>query len=112
VKIASGILVIVGLILFIIPGIIAILALMFSNYLIVDKGLSFVEAMKKSYRITRPHWMQLFLFLIILVVFNVAGALLLFIGLLISVPVSMLAMAHAYRKLEHGVGELVPVNAS
>lgn len=112
VKIVSGIVIIVGLILLIVPGVIAILALMFSNYLVVDKGLSFTAAMRESYRITRPHWLQLFILLIALIVINVAGALLLFVGLLVTVPVSLLTMAHAYRTLEHSASELVPVSAS
>jgi len=112
VKIATGIIVVVGLILLVIPGILAILSLMFSNYLVVDKNRPFIDAMKESYRITRPHWLQLFLLLVLLVVLNLAGALLLFVGLLVTIPVSMLTMAHAYRTLEHGASELVPVTTS
>ncbi len=100
VKILTAVIVIIGLVLLIVPGIIAMIALMFSNYLVVDKGLGFKEALKQSVHLTRGHRLQLFLLLVALVLMNVVGALLLFVGLLVSVPVSMLTMAHAYRTLE------------
>ncbi len=100
-KIAVAIVVVTGFFLLIIPGVFALLALMFTNYLVVDKNLTFIDAMKESYRITRPHWLELFLLLVMLIGINIIGALFLFVGLLVSVPVSMLAMAHAYRTLSN-----------
>lgn len=103
-KVLSGIIIIVGLILLIAPGVIAALALMFSSYLVMDKNLGPIEAMKESARITKGHRMQLFLFALTLGLLNIAGALALGIGLLVTVPVSIFAVAHVYRFLEQKAG--------
>lgn len=99
VKILTGIIVIVGLILIIVPGIIAALALIFSTYLIIDRGMGPIEAMKESVRLTKGHRWQLFLLALSLVLLNILGAIALLVGLVVTVPVSLLAVAHAYRTL-------------
>jgi hypothetical protein len=96
-----------GFILLIVPGIIVGLMLMFTPYLVVDKNLGAVEAMKESRRITEGSKWQLCILAALLFLMNVAGAIALLVGLLVSVPVSMLAVAHAYRQLEHRGGEMV-----
>lgn len=110
-KILVAVVVIVGLILLIVPGIIAALMFLFSNYLVVDKGLGPIEAMKESMRITKGHKWQLLLLVLAIAGINILGALALFIGLLVTVPVSMLAIAHVYRTLEHKASEVVPMKA-
>lgn len=107
-KLAVGLVVTIGLILLIVPGIIAVLMFLFTPYLIVDKKLWPIEAMKESARITKGHRWQLLGFVLVLTLLNIAGALLLFVGLLVSVPVSVLAVVHAYRALERKAGEIVP----
>lgn len=108
-QILVGAAVIVGLILLIVPGVILALGLLFSSYLIVDKGKGPIEAIKESWRITKGHKWQLFLFVLAVAGLNVIGFLLLLVGLLITVPVTMLAMVHAYRTLEHAASEITPV---
>jgi uncharacterized membrane protein len=107
-KILVGIIVLAGIILFIIPGIIAAIGLMFAPYLVIDKGLGPVEAMKESWRITMGHKWHLFLFGLALAGINILGLLALVVGLLVSVPVTILAVAHMYRLLEHGASEITP----
>ncbi|HWO07470.1 MAG TPA: DUF975 family protein [Candidatus Paceibacterota bacterium] len=108
-QILVGIIVIIGFILLIVPGIIAALGLVFTSYLIIDKGRGPIEAMKESWRITKGHRWQLLLLVLAVAGLNVIGFFLLLVGLLVTVPVSMLAMIHAYRKLEHAASEVTPV---
>lgn len=103
-----GFVVIVGLILLIVPGIIAAMGLMFSSYLIVDKGRGPVEAFKQSWNMTKGYKWQLFLFSLALLGINILGLLALVVGLLVTIPVSMLAVVHVYRKLEDSTPEPVP----
>jgi len=102
-KFAVAIVVLLGLILLVVPGIVAAVALIFVPYLIVDKKLGPIDAIKESWRITKGHKWQLFLLMLVLGLINIAGALALLVGLLVSIPVSMLAMVHVYRALEMGV---------
>lgn len=103
-----GIVTIVGFILFVIPGIIAIVMLCFTQFLVVDKGLGPIPAIKESYRLSKGHWLQIFLFLLVLLVMNIIGALLILVGLLVSIPVSIIAFAHVYRKISALKGEALP----
>jgi uncharacterized membrane protein len=91
--------VVVGLVLLIIPGIIAALMLCFSTYLVVDRGMLPVAALKESRRLTKGHrWKLLGLFGMIALL-NILGLVALLVGLLVSIPVTALAFVHAYRTL-------------
>jgi len=46
----------VGLILFIVPGLIAAFFLVFSSYILVDKKLGIIESMKASYELVKANW--------------------------------------------------------
>lgn len=107
-KILMSIIVVLGLILLIVPGVIAALALMFSTYVVMDRNFGPIESLKESMRITKGHRLQLFFFVIVLALLNIAGVLALGVGLLVTVPISALATVHIYRFLEHKAGEIVP----
>lgn len=96
----------VGLILFIIPGIYIGLRLSQACFIIVDQKLSGIEAIKKSWAITKGHTLKLFLLVIVMVVINIIGALVLFIGLLVTLPTTTMAMAYVYRRLVSGAAAL------
>lgn len=106
--ILSGIIVFLGFIALIVPGIFLAVILVFTTYAVVDRGLGPIEAMKESARITRGSRWGILRLLVIVTLLNIAGALALIVGLLITAPISLLAMAHAYRTLEHGAHEVVP----
>lgn len=108
-QILVGLAVLVGLVLLIVPGIIAALGFLFSSYLIVDKGRGPIEAMKESWRITKGNRWKLFLLVLAIAGINIVGFFLLVVGLLVTIPVTMLALAHAYRTLEHAASEIEPV---
>ena len=88
-----------GLILLIIPGIIWSIQFQFFGYLIVDKGLGPIEALKESARITKGNKWNLFLFGILLGLIKILGALALLVGLFVTIPTAMIANAFVYRKL-------------
>lgn len=94
-----GVITFIGFILLIIPGIIFSIRLQYVPYLIVDKNLPPVEAVKKSWKMTKGNTWNLFFFGILLFLVNVLGAILLLIGLFITVPLTMLATTFVYRKL-------------
>ncbi len=104
--------VVVGLVLLIVPGIIAAVALLFVKFIIVDRKLSPIEALKESVRITKGNRMTLFLFVLAIAVINIVGAILLLVPLLVTIPVSSLAMVYAYRTLGHKASEVVPAESA
>lgn len=106
-----GLAILVGLILLVIPGFIALIALQFGNYAVIDRRLGPIAALKESMRITRGNLRELLVLFAFIVVLNIAGALALLVGLFATVPISMLALVHAYRTLEHKAGEVTPITA-
>ncbi len=88
-----------GFILLVVPGIIWAMRFQFFGYLIIDKGLRPIESLKASWAMTKGQVWDLFSFAILLALINIAGAIALMIGLLITAPVCLIAMAFVYRKL-------------
>jgi len=90
--------VVIGFLLFIVPGIILAIKLQYIEYFIVDKKMGF-EAINKSWDITKGVKLKLFLFGIVLCLINILGFIALFFGLFLTIPLTMLASAYVYRKL-------------
>lgn len=100
------IMLIVGLLLLVLPGIYVALRFGFFMTAIVDRNLGPVEALKYSYRITTNNALSLFGLWIMLALIALAGVLALLVGLVVAIPVVTLAIALAYRYLQFGPGAL------
>jgi uncharacterized membrane protein len=100
-SIIIAIMVIAGIFALVVPGIILALAFSMAPYLVIEKKMWTQKALKKSWQMTKGHWLELLLLGIAMAVINFLGAFLLLVGLLVTAPVSMLAMAHVYRRLSH-----------
>ena len=83
----------------IIPGIIWAIKFQFYDYLIIDKKLGPIEALKKSAVITKGAKGNLFVFGLLLGGINLLGAICLLIGLFAAIPTTLVAKAFVYRKL-------------
>ncbi len=94
----------IGLVLIIVPGIYAALAFGLAGYAVVDKGMNPIAALKESARLTKGNRWKLFLFALAVVGLSILAAIPLFLGLFVMAPVSMLAGIHAYRTLEGYAG--------
>ncbi len=90
----------VGLVLLIAPGIWLSVRLMFFGGFVVDKGLDPIESLKRSFQVTSGRFWDLLLFVIIMLCVNALGIICLGVGLLITLPLTSLALFHIYRKLE------------
>jgi hypothetical protein len=85
--------------LLVVPGIVYIVAHALYAHGIVDPGDRPLQALRRSRAITRGSRWGVFGLLILVAAMNTIGALLFGIGLLVSLPVSAMALAHAYRTL-------------
>jgi uncharacterized membrane protein len=95
-----AIIVTVGLILLIVPGIYLAIRLQFYSYYIVDKNTGAIDSLRMSWKLTEGNMINIFLFMLILLGLNILGALALLVGLLVTVPVSFIAVTLLYRKLQ------------
>jgi uncharacterized membrane protein len=102
--------VLVGLVLFIIPGIILAVRLKFYSYLIVEKHMSALDALKESLDMTRGSTVDLILFILMGLVINFVGALFFGVGLIVTIPVTYIAQGYVYRAFSKidTVTEVVP----
>lgn len=95
-----GLIVVVGFILIIIPGLFALSLFAFTKYIVIDKNMGPIEAMKESIRITKGHRLEVLLLIALAIVINIIGMLPLMLGLLVTIPVTIFSFAGAYRTLE------------
>src|SRR3989344_423203 len=104
-----GIMVVFGLILLIVPGVYLALKYQFFAYLIVDQNLGILDALKQSSEMTRDIKWKFFGFVLAVCGLNILGALALGIGLLVTIPVSIMAYVYVYRTLvNRGLPAVVP----
>lgn len=106
--IAVSIITTIGFILLIIPGLIAAFLLQFFGYAIADgKTERPLDALRISFETVKPHWGELLLLAILLFLLNIGGAVLCLVGLLATVPTSIIAVAYAWRWCTRG--QITPV---
>ncbi len=90
----------IGFVLLIIPGVIIAVRLRYFGYAIIEKKMGIIDSLKESYRLTKGNTWQLFLFALVIFGINILGFIPLGLGLLITVPISMIAVAYVWRKLQ------------
>lgn len=93
------VIVLAGLILFIIPGVIWALQFGYYKYAIVDKNAGVLESLQISSKATKGNRWNIFKLNLLFLLINLLGIAVIFIGLFISIPTTMLASAYVYRKL-------------
>jgi uncharacterized membrane protein len=88
-----------GTVLLIVPGIYLALRLQFFYAAIVEDNAGIIESLKRSWTMTKGHSLSLFiLFLFMLLVYFI-GCVALFVGIFIAAPLIMLIYGYTYRKL-------------
>lgn len=99
-EVMVALIVMIGLIFFIVPGLILAIKLNFAGYISVDKEVGPSDAIAESWRITRDRkWLVLKLILAIAVI-NIVASLANVGGLLVSIALTLMIQLSAYRLLE------------
>ncbi len=94
---------ILGLLLFIIPGILIIIRFGLFAFVLLDhehSKMTSVAAIKKSIEITRGHFWHLLGFSLVLAAISIVGVMAFVVGLLITAPFCLLATVYVYEKLK------------
>lgn len=99
VNLCYGVIVFVGILLLIVPGIMWALKFQLAPYFVIDRGLDPITALKASAVATKGAKVELLLFGILLQFINAAGFLVILLGLFATIPTTMVALAHMYRQL-------------
>lgn len=97
--ILGGVAIFIGLLLLIVPGIILGVLLVFFPFIIIEKGTGPIAALKESAALTKGNRWKIFWLSLAMLGINILGLLALIIGLFVTIPVTYLALTHAYREL-------------
>lgn len=90
-----------GLVLLVFPGVYA--AVRYAPWLHIAVNAEprdISQSMRRAAALTKGHWLQVAGFVLVCLLINLGGSALLGIGLLVTVPVSLLASASLFRALE------------
>ena len=89
----------VGILLFIVPGIIVALMLWPYAYVLVDQNPPGLDCLSRAKQITRNNWGEVFLLGLASLGINILGMLACCVGLIFTIPLTSLMMAVAYCRM-------------
>lgn len=89
----------VGLIFFIIPGIYFAIRLQFAPAFIVEENMGVIDSLKMSWNITKGNIGQLFLLWLAMTGICILGLIVLIIGIFVAVPLIYMMYCYTFRKL-------------
>jgi len=102
--------IIVGFILLIIPGIYIAIALSLSTQYFVFRKQDGIESLKASVRLVNQNWWFMFGLALFTVFLNILGFLCFIIGILVTIPISVLILYYAMEELEKNAPKEIPSN--
>jgi len=97
--IVGGLLMFVGYLLLILPGIYLSISYAFANAVIVDRRIEFFQAMELSRKKVGQKWFGILWFFLVIGVINILGVLALGVGVIFTVPLTACTLAVAYRNI-------------
>src|ERR1017187_4470740 len=100
----TDVLMMLGLVCGILPGIYLFVAWFFTLPLVIDKRLDFWPAMRLSRKTISKHWWKFLGFLLVLGLVNLAGIMACCVGFFVTIPVSLAALMYAYEDIFNAPG--------
>lgn len=107
----KGILLILGFLCFIVPGVYLTIRWMFAELAVIDEGLRPLEALKRSSELTAGVRGKLFLYAVVVTLLSIVGLMALVLGVFVVALVVQLATIKLYFDLKNTVTETAPVTA-
>ncbi|HUE00525.1 MAG TPA: zinc-ribbon domain-containing protein [Bryobacteraceae bacterium] len=98
-SILIGVFVFAGTLLCIIPGLVVAAMYKFTYLFIVDKRMDFWPAMQASHAVVKHDYVGFTLFLVLLALVDILGALCCVVGLFVAIPVTFAAITVAYKEI-------------
>jgi len=94
--IIKGLLIVLGLLCFIVPGVYLAIRWMFAEMLVLDQGMRPIEALRASSTLTEGMRWNLLLFMIVTFFMTMVGVLMLGVGAVVALLVVRFAVIHFY----------------
>ena len=103
VTVIGQVLTVIGLFVLIIPGIYLLVAYLFSSLMVLFGGFEFWNALEYSRKVIQVQWIKFLLFGVFAVLLNIVGAMLLLVGLAVTLPVTYFALYHIFESITRDV---------
>lgn len=101
----KGFFILLGLVLFVVPGVYLALKWSFAELLVIDKGMRPMEALRASSEMTQGIRFKLLLFTVVAILITFVGLLALVVGVIVSGTVVALAGIHLYTQAQQSSNE-------
>ena len=101
-SVLSSIIIGVGVLLCVVPGILATIVLMFTTVVVVDRNVSGIDGLTTSFTIAKTNFGPVALTWLATIGITILGLLACLVGLIVAYPVVALVTVYAYRKLTGG----------
>ncbi|MEB2776459.1 hypothetical protein SYJ56_14140 [Algoriphagus sp. D3-2-R+10] len=95
----SSIVIVLGIICFVVPGIYLLIGYMFCLLFVIFGGFDFWTSMELSRKLVHTNWLKFFLFGLALLALNIAGLLFLIVGIFVTIPMTYLAVYILFEEL-------------
>ncbi len=79
----------------------------FTTYIIVDKNVNTFKAMRGSSALTKGYRLRIFALICVIVWINFLGVMVFMVGLLVTIPLSIMAITYAYRQRHDALAQRV-----
>jgi hypothetical protein len=107
----KGVIIVVGFLFFVIPGIYAMIAFSLSDPILVRDNTDAVTSLKKSKELAQGRWWYLAGLSSVIFLLNILGGLCFLLGVLFSIPVSVLMVLHLLDSLQSSETVASPASA-
>ena len=97
----KAVLIFLGLLCFIIPGVYLAIRWMFAEFYVIDKGLRPVEALQASSNLTRGNMWWLFLFMLLAILLVTLGGVVFLVGAIAASTILLFALINIYYSLQN-----------
>ena len=98
-SLVTGLFVFCGTLFCIIPGLVVAAMFEFTYLFIVDKRMDFWPAMQASHAVVKSDYFGFTMFLLLMILVDILGALCCIVGLLVAFPVTVAAITVAYKEI-------------
>jgi hypothetical protein len=99
VSLVGGLLIAVGFLFLLIPGIYLSVSYVFAIQFAVDWDLEFFQSLEASRKLVSRQWLQVFILLLLIGLMNVLGLLLLGVGIFVTAPLSICIIVSLYNDI-------------
>jgi uncharacterized membrane protein len=98
----------VGALFLIVPGVVILSMYLFTFHFIYERGMDFWDAMEASRRVVAADYLGFALFAFLIILVNLLGIAFLLVGVVVTIPVTSLALTAAFRDCTSGLATLAP----